>query len=73
LGEAFRFNPVGMVLLPFGVVVAGTLFFRSVYRKSWPVFSRISVVGFWFLVAGVIAFGILRNIPDWPAMLQATP
>ena len=73
LDEAFRFNPVGIVLLPFAVVVAGTLFFSSVYRKSWPVLSRIGVVGFWFLVAGVIAFGILRNIPDWPTMLQTAP
>jgi len=73
LGEAIRFNPLGMLLLPFGVVVSGIMFFRAVYRKSWPVLSRIGEVGFWFFVVSVITFGILRNIPLWPFTLLSPP
>jgi len=73
LGEAIRFNPFGMLLLPFAVVVGGIIFFRAVSRKSWLVCPRFAVVGFWFFVVSVLTFGILRNIPLWPFTLLSPP
>ena len=60
LPGAFRFNPLVMGLLPLGALA---LAFRF----------RIGIKTAWVLVALVIAFGVLRNLPSWPFVLLAPP
>jgi len=73
LGEAFRFNPVGMVILP--LVLAGVGIEILGWVRGRPLPFRLSVGrnGAWALAAVVIGFWILRNIPGWPYNLLAPP
>lgn len=71
--EAFRFNPVGMVALP--VVAAAVLWFLPSWcrgERELPFFRLKSMVA-WCLVALIVAYWILRNIPFWPFSLLAPP
>ena len=71
LGAAFRFNPVGMILLPLACSVSGWSFSagsgesrcRSALKsgRGEPVVILWIVVGFW----------ISRNLPWWPFTLLA--
>ena len=70
---AFRFNPVGMILLP--VILSGVLleWFAWLRGKPLPFSLRTSVRGAWAIAALMLLFGVLRNIPVWPFNLLAPP
>jgi hypothetical protein len=73
LGEAFRFNPVGMVLLPVAAVGVGIEIFGWVRGRRLPFRMNVGRYGAWSLVAIIIGFWVLRNIPAWPFTLLAPP
>jgi hypothetical protein len=73
LVDAFRFNPVGMTLLPVASVGLGIEALNWVRQKPLPFRMKIGARGAWFLVGIIIGFGILRNIPLWPFTLLAPP
>jgi hypothetical protein len=73
IGEAFRFNPVGMVLLPLACVGIGIEILGWVRGKPLPFRLNVGAAGAWVIVWIVVAFWILRNIPCWPFTLLAPP
>jgi heme A synthase len=73
LGEAFRFNPLGMILMPVASVGLGIEVLNWARKKPLPVRLKVSARGAWILVGVIIGFGILRNIPLWPLTLLAPP
>lgn len=73
LGEAFRFNPVGMVLLPAALIGLGLELLGWVRGKPLPLQFRAGGRWGWWIVGGLLVFWILRNIPTWPFTLLAPP
>jgi hypothetical protein len=71
--EAFRFNPLGMVLWPLaGVAVALEV---AGWVRGHPLKWRV-VLGnraLWGLVWLVTGFWVLRNLPWWPFTLLSAP
>ncbi len=73
IGEAFRFNPVGMILLPLAVVGLGLEILGWIRGKPLPFRLSVGVAGAWAIVWIVAGFWILRNLPWWPFTLLAPP
>ena len=73
LGDAFRFNPVCMILLPVASVGLGIEVLNWTRKKPFPFSLKINTRGAWYIMAVIIGFGILRNIPLWPFTLLAPP
>ncbi len=71
LGEAFRNNPVGMVLLPVASIGVGIEILGWVRGRPMPFRLNVGKYGAWTLVAIIIGFWALRNIPAWPFTLLA--
>lgn len=61
VAAAFRFNPLGMALIPLGLVA-----FAAGMRRMGPKTA-------WVLALVVIMFGVLRNLPGQPFELLAPP
>ena len=72
-GEAFRFNPLGMVLLPAALLGLGLESIGWVRDRPPPVKFRIGGRWAWWLLAVLLAFWVLRNVPLWPFTLLAPP
>lgn len=73
IGEAFRFNPVGMILLPLACVGIGIEILGWVRGQRLPFRLNVGAAGAWAIVWIVLGFWILRNIPCWPFTLLAPP
>ena len=73
LGDAFRLNPLGMILLPVASVGLGIELINWAREKPLPFRIKIGARGVWILIGIIIGFGILRNIPLWPFNLLAPP
>ncbi len=73
LGEAFRFNPVGMILLPLALAGVGIELIGWIRGKPLPFRLSVGVMGNWIIVWLVISFWVLRNLPWWPFTLLAPP
>jgi Protein of unknown function (DUF2752) len=73
LAAAFRFNPLGMVLLPLAIVGIGFELAAWVRGKPLGFTPRIGGRWAWVVVFLIIGFWILRNIPAWPCTLLAPP
>ena len=73
IGEAFRFNPVGMILLPLACVGIGIEILGWVRGKPLPFRLNVGAGGAWAIVWIVAGFWILRNIPCPPFTLLAPP
>jgi hypothetical protein len=73
LGEALRFNPLGMVLLPAAMVGLGLEWIGWVRGRPLPVRFRIGGYWAWWLLAVLLTFWVLRNVPVWPCTLLAPP
>lgn len=73
LGEAFRFNPVGMILFPAALAGIGAELIGWLRGKPLPLRFRVSRPWGWALVGVMIVFWILRNIPAWPFTLLSPP
>lgn len=68
---AFRFNPVGMVLLPLaGFFCTVQLGFRLAGKPA-PAFAPAKLRFGWICAAIVLGFTILRNLPWHPFTLLA--
>src|SRR5215217_7116814 len=63
--QAFRFNPVGVVLLPLACVGLGIEILGWVRGKPLPFRLGVGARGAWWIVGIVIGFWILRNFPWW--------
>jgi hypothetical protein len=70
-GQAFRMNPVGMILLPLACV--GLSLELLGWVRGRPPAFRLDpgYKGSWTIAFVVIAFWVLRNIPAWPFDLLA--
>lgn len=71
IGEAFRFNPVGMVIFPLAVL--GISIELIGWIRGRPRSLQVGAKGAWGLAFLVIAFWFLRNIPFYPFTLLAPP
>lgn len=71
IGEAFRFNPVGMVLLPLAFVGIGIEILGWIRGRPLSFRLNVGAFGAWAIVWIVLIFWILRNIPYWPFSLLA--
>lgn len=71
LGDAFRFNPVGMILLPLAGLSIGLELLGWVWGKPLPFRLKVGTRGAWAIVWLVVGFWILRNLPWWPFTLLA--
>lgn len=71
IGDAFRLNPVGMVLFPLALV--GIALELAGWVRGRPLSFKLHF-GRWgatVIAVIVIAFWILRNVPVWPFTLLA--
>jgi hypothetical protein len=73
LDEAFRYNPVGMVLLPVASIGLGIEILGWVRGRPLPFRMTVGKYGAWVLAATILGFWVLRNIPAWPFSLLAPP
>jgi Protein of unknown function (DUF2752) len=73
LGEAFRFNPLGMVLLPVAFTGVAIEILGWVRGRPLPCRMTVGKCGACILAAAIIGFWVLRNIPAWPFTLLAPP
>ena len=64
---AFGLNPLAVLLAPAGL--CGWIIQRR-KDKNWST-SQIPAAWIWLLLATLITYGILRNIPAWPFNLLA--
>lgn len=73
IGSAFRYNPLGMVLLP--LAAAGFAIELVGWARGRPLPFRLSVGarGAWAIVFILLAFWLLRNLPWFPFTLLAPP
>ncbi len=72
-GEAFRFNPVGMVLFSAALLGLGLELIGWVRGNALSVRFRIGRRGAWWIFGILMVFWVLRNIPFWPFTLLAPP
>jgi hypothetical protein len=72
-GAAFRFNPLGMVLLPAALVGIGLELLGWVRGKPLPLRFRVGGRWAWAVFGVLVVFWVLRNIPAWPFVLLAPP
>jgi hypothetical protein len=73
LVEAFRLNPLGMILLPLALIGIGLEIAGWVRGKPLPWTFRARGGWVWGIVVAVFVFWIARNIPVWPFTLLAPP
>jgi len=70
---ALRFNCLGMLLVPAGLLGMGLELFGWMRGKPLPVSLRISRHAMWWLIGAVLVFWVLRNVPVWPFTLLVPP
>lgn len=70
---AFRFNPLGMILFPLAVVALGVDAIAWVMGRPLPISLRVGGRWAWGVLAVILGFWVLRNIPLWPCTLLAPP
>ncbi len=70
LGAAFDLNPLLLMTLP---LVAWELAARLLDRPGWSLLSSASMSPVWVRAMGasLVAFGFLRNLPQYPFTLLA--
>lgn len=73
VAEAFRFNPLGMVLLPAALLGIGLELAGWVRGSPLPWRFRAGGRWAWGLAAMLLGFWVLRNVPAWPFTLLAPP
>jgi Protein of unknown function (DUF2752) len=64
LVSAFRFNPLLIVSLPFILWFGGRQVLQKV--RNEPARPRIRAVWWWLLLASLLTFTVLRNVPGMP-------
>ncbi len=71
--EAFRYNPVGMVLFPVALLGISIELAGWVRGKPLPFRLDFGKRGAVVIATIIVSFWILRNIPAWPFTLLAPP
>ena len=69
LGVAFRFNPLGMIVVPACVVFVGMRIPAWLRNDPQPLRCRIGACGVGWILVLVLGYWILRNFPVWPFTL----
>ncbi len=69
--EAFAYNPLIMVLLPLTLIAVAFELVAWVWDRPPIIRYRVNKRLALWLLAIVLVFGILRNIPSWPFTLLA--
>lgn len=72
-GEAFRFNPVGMVLFPAALLGIALELIGWMRGKPLPPRFRVGGRWAWVIAGALLVFWIVRNIPAWPFTLLGPP
>ena len=70
-GEALRFNPLGMIVVPALVGLVGMQIPAWLRGEAQAFRFRVGPCGCWWLVGVVLGYWVLRNLPVWPFMLLA--
>lgn len=73
VGEAFRWNPLGMILLVGLALRLGWGLVGWVRGRPRSMQLKIGARGAWLLGGLVLVFWVLRNCPVWPCILLAPP
>lgn len=73
IGQAFRNNALGMILLPVLFAGMGIHLIGWVRGRRLPFSPTIGRRTGWGILVVVLMFWILRNIPQWPFTLLAPP
>jgi hypothetical protein len=77
---AIRFNPLMVLVLPFAAYAMASYALRWAGMRAlpgvricarWGACARMRAWWGWALLAIIVAFGVLRNIPAWPFRLLA--
>jgi hypothetical protein len=63
IGEAFRMNPLGMLVLPSALLALGIELLGWVRGRALPWRLRLGVKAGWGLAVVILLFWILRNLP----------
>jgi hypothetical protein len=71
--EAFRFNPLGMLAVPALIAWLGIQIPHWIRDPSRPLRFTIGPTGARWILAVLLAYWILRNVPVWPFTLWAPP
>ena len=71
--EAFRFNPLGMIVVPAWLVYVGVRIPAWLRDRPPPLCCRIGARAAWWILGLVVGFWVLRNLPVWPFTLLAPP
>lgn len=69
--EAFFHNPLGVVLLPAAALAIALELVAWARRRPGGPRVRIGKRGLWCLVATILIYWVLRNIPFWPFTILA--
>ena len=70
LREALRNNALVVLALP---LLGGVLLARTIRHRP-PIVARQSKLQWlWLVLAGIVVFGVLRNVPSRPFLLLAPP
>ena len=72
-GAALRFNPLGMLVLPVVLAGLGLELAGWLRGRPLPVRFTLGARGALWILAGVLGYWILRNLPLWPFPLPAPP
>jgi hypothetical protein len=59
--QAFRYNALWFVMLPFVIVLLIDGVLAYLYKRETKIYKRIPIFVWWILLAIVIAFGLIRN------------
>lgn len=70
---SFRFNPLMVLAVPFIAYRIARAALREFFPARFPPLRPARPRWIWLLLVGVIAFGILRNIPMRPFTCLAPP
>lgn len=72
-GEAMRYNPLGMVVVPVLGVFVGMRIPAWLRGDTQSLGFRVSAGGVWWILGVVLGYWVLRNIRVWPFTLLASP
>ena len=59
--QAFRYNALWFVMLPFVIVLLIDGVLAYLYKRETKIYKRIPIFVWWILLAIVITFGLIRN------------
>ncbi len=71
--QAFRLNPLGVILLPLAVLALAIEMIGWVRGRALPIRLHLGLKSGGVLVGTILLFWIMRNIPAWPFTLLAPP